>query len=111
MTGVQPLPEIKTTGKEIQLNYGLSAFVARYGRVCMIYINGNVNQNVPAWGVIGRELPTPIYPVITPNCAYMSTKNSYLNLTQDGVLQTACDLSKGGYVQATFTYITGYYGK
>lgn len=106
MTGVQPLPEITANLKSINLNYGLTAYIARYGRMCMVYINGSVNQEVPEWSILGRGLPNPINSVIAPNCALMGTLNAYLNLTTDGILQTNVKLPQGWYVQATITYIT-----
>ena len=98
-------PKDYVTTSSQTLSYGLTAYIARYGRICMVYINGSVNSAVTAWAQVGM-LPKPIYPVIVANCGHMANLNSYLNLTQAGILQSSSNLPQGYYIQSTFSYIT-----
>ena len=96
------VPKDPVTTANVQLNYGLSAYVTRYGRMCMVNINANVNQVVNAWANLGN-LPKPKHQVIATNSAY---NDHYMVLNYDGQLLVSTQLPKGWYVQMYFTYIT-----
>ena len=85
----------------VNMNFGLTAGISKYQRVCMVYINSPVNQAVPRWTVLGN-LPKPIWPVIVTNPAY---NDHYLNLTNDGQLRANVDLPNNWYIQVAFSYI------
>lgn len=88
--------------EQVTMNYGLTAQVKRIGKVCMAAITGQTNAAASQWAAIGYGFPHPVMPVIVPNCG----GPDYIDLAENGVLQTGGSLASGAYVMITFTYIT-----
>lgn len=100
------VPEIKVTAEDLPSDRNIEQIkVVKYGRVCTLFVNGQVDSAVASWGAV-FTLPQkyrPQVPVIMPNSAGL---NSYIMIQTTGVVHTASGLSAGGYVQFTATYIT-----
>lgn len=100
------VPEIKVTAEDLPSAYQISEIkVAKYGRVCTLFVNGNVDTAIASWSII-FTLPKkyrPQIPVMVPNCAGL---DSYIMIQTTGGVHTAAALNAGGYVQFAATYIT-----
>ena len=91
--------------KLVNLNYGLGqAKVTTCGKLCMVTVNGQANQNIPRWEVLSWNLPKPAILTFGP-LPYIS--GGMLQITEDGALQNQAGvINSGAYVMTTITYIT-----
>lgn len=88
----------------VTLPSGLTATFTKVGKICTMYITGQVSSSVSQWGVIGT-IPTAFLPYGDGLAANFADFDGYLLFHANGNINIGYSVSSGAYVITFITYI------